>query len=92
MQAVVAVGVGSVGRSSVLFTTILRQARRHLLPEKLTMQSVAKKSSGSKAISKKIIAQVDIIVIVALDGNSLTGQKIDHDLRQNSLLQTNHAA
>jgi hypothetical protein len=56
------------------------------------IQNVAKKSSGSKAISKMTIVQVDIIVIVALGGNHATGQKIDHDSRPNSFLQTNHAA
>jgi hypothetical protein len=66
VQAVVAVGVGSVGRSSALLTTILRQARRPLLPEKHMIRNVVKKS---KAISKTTTVQVGIIVIVALDSN-----------------------
>jgi hypothetical protein len=66
VQGVVAVGAGNVERSSALFTTILRQARRHLLLEKLTMQNVVKKSMD---LSKTTIVQVVIIVILALDGS-----------------------
>ena len=88
----VVAGVGSVGRSSALFTIILRHAQKLLLPEKLMILNVASGSRESKAISKMTIVQVDIIVIVAPGGNPLTSQKIDHDLRPNSFLQTNHAA
>jgi len=66
-QAVGAAGVGNVERSSALFTTILRQGPRLLLQKKPMMQNVV---SLSKALIKKTIAQVVIIVIVILGSRS----------------------
>ena len=62
-QAAGAAGAGNVVRSSALFTIILRQAQRPLLPEKPMILNAANESSKKKASSKKTIVQVVIIVI-----------------------------
>ena len=76
VQDVGAAGVGNVGRSSALFTIILRRVLRLLLPEKPIIQSVVGKNSKSCNLSKKTIAQVVIIVIVIPDGNMAFVKKL----------------